>query len=334
MDASSSPPPPPLLDALDRCEYLVFSGAGARGIALCSALVSACEVYHALRGESLLKKLRGAAGTSIGAALALACVCGADPRRVGALLIHTDAWSGAALVRQMDLGRLLRERGLCPHAMLRGAIDQLLALLNLPRDIDFCALHRRTGRVFMCNATRVADCSTLVMSHDSTPYLRVRDALLMSACVPGLFPPVRYRGAEYVDGGVPLNYAPHWFPRGSTLGIAIDNDLSPPPPPRQVVTDDAETGLGALLYFPTLIGALCARLEAVHLATLDPVYRRDTLRVYTPGVEANTFSCSTHEARALWQHGQRSALWFLLKERFVACLVLASAYRHAAAPAV
>lgn len=216
---------------VDRCRYLVFSGAGARGAAYWGALQALVEIRRRRCGDNLLEGLRGAGGTSIGAALALIVLCysGEDLKPIALLCQDATLWDVGAFLRKMDLERFFRTGGLCDHAVLYDRIDRLLAVLGVPPTTDFTTLHQRYtgGRAFVCNASCIDDGSTLLMSHATTPYLRVRDALCMSMCLPCVVEPFEYGGRYYVDGGYICNYIIDCFPEGEALGLFVADGQGP-----------------------------------------------------------------------------------------------------------
>lgn len=167
---------------------LVFSGGGAKG------------AYEA--GLALALRERGVvpavvAGTSSGAITAVMVAAGDEERLAGIwrTIRRDDIFAyraplalGGLLPGWLALPILLRARGLLDPAPLRA---------TLTRHVDF-------GRV------RVSPTRVLVVATDLRSGAPHRfdnatvsvDALMASAAVPGLFPPVEVDGALLVDGGV------------------------------------------------------------------------------------------------------------------------------------
>lgn len=215
---------------LARCRYMAFGAGAFKGVALVAALRALDGIDRAAPGSDgrgIFARLKGAAGTSIGSAIALAAVCNMPIERLAAVARDPETWSLDGVAADADVMRLLQRRGLCSHAVLYRAIHKFMDVIGLPRDIGLAALHRRTGRVFVCNATDADDLSPVYLSHTTAPDMRVADALCASMCVPGLVEPFEWCGRSLVDGALVADYIPQVFPEGVTMGIAIAPRPSP-----------------------------------------------------------------------------------------------------------
>ncbi|AVK76943.1 Patatin-like phospholipase [Pandoravirus macleodensis] len=220
---------------LARCRYMAFGAGAFKGVALVAALRALDGIDRAAPGSDgrgIFARLKGAAGTSIGSAIALAAVCNMPIERLAAVARDPETWSLDGVAADADVVRLLQRRGLCSHAILYRAIHKFMDVIGLPRDIDLAALHQRTGRVFVCNATDADDLSVVYLSHITAPDMRVADALCASMCVPGLVEPFEWCGRSLVDGALVADYIPQVFPEAVTMGIAI----APRPSPHRVGT--------------------------------------------------------------------------------------------------
>jgi len=322
---------------LDRCRYIVIGGGGAKGVALCGALSALRRVYAATHGGSeLLFRLQGTAGTSIGAAIALAACCCVKGGALQRFVTDPDMWTWAQFASDMDPVRFMRTRGLCTHRVLYRHIDRLMALLGLPSTTNFYTLHRLTGREFVCNAACIATDSVLYMSRTTTPYMPVRDALCMSMCVPGYIEPFLYNGHEYVDGGVFCNYIADVFPEGCTMGIAIEGAHRIAPAAAAATASPSCTadslrsalftgadgaGMNGFVWVATLFASMSARINAMHLERMSPERIRSTVQVHTPGCEGMMLSADRVQIRTLWHYGKFSVLWYFGRYAFVSWFI-------------
>jgi predicted acylesterase/phospholipase RssA len=214
---------------LARCRYLVFGAGAFKGVAMVAALRALDGVDRAAPGSDgrgLFARLQGAAGTSIGSAIALAAVCRMPMERLAKVARDPETWSLDGVMADADIMRLLERRGLCSHDVLYHTIYKFMDTMGLDHDIDLATLHAQTGRAFVCNATDADDLTPVYLSHSTAPRMRVADALCASMCVPGFVEPFIWGGRSLVDGALVADYIPHVFPEDSTMGIAIAPLLS------------------------------------------------------------------------------------------------------------
>ncbi|AJF98128.1 patatin-like phospholipase [Pandoravirus inopinatum] len=203
---------------LTRCRYLAFGAGAFKGVALVAALRAldgVDRVAPGSDGRGLFARIKGAAGTSIGSAIALAAVCRMPIERLAAVARDPKTWSLDGALADADILRLVERRGLCSHDVLYRTIHHFMDTMGLPRDIDLAALHARTGRVFVCNATDADDLTPVYLSHTTAPHMRVADALCASMCVPGLVEPFEWCGRSLVDGAWWPTTFPTCFPKTS-----------------------------------------------------------------------------------------------------------------------
>lgn len=299
------------LAKLQSCQYLVMSGGAAKGIAMCSAITTLIDIHKSQNGGNLLSQLKGAAGTSIGSCLALACVCAPDWPLMKSYALDEHLWDGNAIFRDIDFFRVNKSKGLCTHKALYQSIDRLFELLGLELNIDFETLYKRTQKKFICNAACTTNSSILYMSHETTPYLSVRDALCMSMCVPLLFVPFEYQGSEYLDGALFANYIVEVFPPETTIGISAA-------PPSSVTVKPEKNGI---MWILQLLTSMTDRIDILRHGSMAEKYKESTIFIYTEGNTSFNFTVDKETMKLLWDCGETSTIWYLFKEKYVGMLI-------------
>jgi predicted acylesterase/phospholipase RssA/CRP-like cAMP-binding protein len=174
---------------------LVLAGGGARGLAHIG-------VIRALRDAGIAIDHIG--GTSMGAIVAALCALGHSPEEMLSLCRRYYAERGGLDVT-------------LPIVALRSARQTVRTLRALFGDVQIEDLQTP----FFCVSADLTHARVVV--HDEGPlWLAVR----ASCAVPGLVPPVPYRGSLLVDGGL-LNNLPADVMRDRCRGSVIAVDVSP-----------------------------------------------------------------------------------------------------------
>jgi predicted acylesterase/phospholipase RssA len=190
---------------LDRVHHVVFPGAGVRGVALCSAMDMLLSTTTA---GDFFRRLEGAAGTSIGALLALACTMRSVPawRRVSHRMQAAETWCNDRLAQSVDLLHVNENLSLCSSATLDWLIQAVVEEdLGLDMHMTLAQLEEKTSCRYVCNASRFDSHANLILSAESTPELTLYMALRMTMALPGIFPAVPFRRHLWVDGGLVRN---------------------------------------------------------------------------------------------------------------------------------
>nr|UDO47717.1 patatin-like phospholipase [Pandoravirus massiliensis] len=350
---------------LARCRYMVFGAGAFKGVAIVAALRALDGIDRAAPGSDgrgIFARLDGAAGTSIGSAIALAAVCSMPIERLAAVARDPETWSLDRVTADVDVVRLVQRRGLCSHAVLYRAIHKFMDVMGLARDITLGSLHQRTRRVFICNATDADDLSPVYLSHTTAPDMRVADALCASMCVPGLVEPFEWCGRSLVDGALVADYIPQVFPEDATMGIAIAPRPTPRRPwamPAPVQPDYPHTGrstaapgaaarcagadtsaaqgrrphfdprTNGIMWSLGLVSGLSDLANAAR--PLSATLRASTIFVPLPvHLTGLRFRVSADDIALLWDCGKRATAAYFSRETYAAC-VLACAVAEAIA---
>jgi NTE family protein len=259
----------------------VFEGGGVRGIALVGALAAAEEAGYT--------NWVNVAGASVGAVLAAL-------RQVG------FGGPGLGLLLAGGLYSLLPLEHWLTKALSRKGFDTFGDRV-LP---DAEARYRHRLQVITSDLAREAmvvlprDAGVYGIEPDAMPVAR---AVLMSACIPLYFRPVRWRGGVFVDGGLLSNF-PVWLfdapgaPRWPTFGFHFqDAPTAQPPRPPRWPWDIALASIGAML----------GNQNARQVPGSD-VAR--VIEVPTLGISPTDFNLSRAQRTALYRAGYESGARF------------------------
>lgn len=215
-----------LLEALCTHPYVAVAGGGMR----CMFLLGVLE-HLSSRSEwdAFFEQLRGAAGTSSGALVALALVVGGDIQSLCDALIELSR-EHTSINPQLDVQMAFDTFGLDDGELLALLIHTVMDTLGLSKSATFASLRRLTSRDFRVCCTNLHTMSPVYLSCETAPSMPIRDAIYMSMCVPFLFKPKRIAGELYVDGGLLRNHPIDAFgPEVVPLLFTYDMSATEPP---------------------------------------------------------------------------------------------------------
>jgi NTE family protein len=228
-------------------DYLVFEGAGIRGIAYCGALME-------LEERGVTANVHAVAGTSSGAITASLYAVGYSPTEIYHLIGDTD-FQKFNDGRGRAVGgfyRLKKKLGWYKGDAFLHWLEDLIAAKSGTADLTFSQLADRaskdpTFKSLVVAATSMNHQTTLMFSATSFPNMRIVDAVRASMAVPFYFEPVIINQQGKVietdvitpdlhlclDGGFTANFCIAHFDQineqgqvaaAKTLGLRIDSD--------------------------------------------------------------------------------------------------------------
>jgi predicted acylesterase/phospholipase RssA len=166
--------------------------------------------------------MRGAAGCSIGALLALCLVAGVPP--IEAACTFYPLASGLKGKRP-SLKQAWLMSGVCDLDDVRTGLVDILRARSFDADITLGELHARTGRELVIVVNEVRNSTVTLLRSTQHPQVHAVDAVIASMSIPLIFRPVQIRGIHpslyFADGGVQLNFPWSAFVPGLSLGIWI-----------------------------------------------------------------------------------------------------------------
>lgn len=194
------------MPAVSRARYRVFPPGGARGMALVGELEAEMDCCGVDFGADRVvgadgkweRRLRGAAGTSIGAYMALLVTLGYSVpeirKQLDGLKMEDIAAPNPVLIftelKAADDGRRLQ-------ALLSTTIERKLGV----RDVTLAELRRRTGVDLVTVASDKTTGSVRYLRADTEPAMSTVQAVFASMALPPLFPSLLYKEHELEDGG-------------------------------------------------------------------------------------------------------------------------------------
>ncbi len=185
---------------LANIEYLVFAGGGGRGLAYQSAIKKA-QTY----GLDL-KKVKGYAGTSVGAISALMVALEHNMEQLGKDIINCpgESFKDYSL---SSIWRFLTHFGFCKGQVLEDWLKDFIKEKTELDDPTFDQLYQKTRITLKFYATNLSTGNLQELSFEKTPNAKVAKAIKTSCAIPVIFEPtVTTEGDYLVDGGLLKNY--------------------------------------------------------------------------------------------------------------------------------
>jgi len=184
------------MEWISEIDTLIFSGGGVRGIVFVGALEELQQQH-----PGALAQLKHAAGTSIGAIMALLLACRIELPRIKSLFC-SSLWND--LYQEIDLSGLFFHLGMLDS--MKTIWPSVVQFLASP-DETFAELKQRTGINLLVCVTNVDTKRYEYHSAELTPLYEVAKSVVASCALPVIFSPVVIHNKRYVDGGV-LNNTP------------------------------------------------------------------------------------------------------------------------------
>ena len=249
MTSSSANSLPKMTPFVDK-QFLVLAGGGPKGHILAGAIRQLDTIC-----PNFLSNLKGVAGCSVGALLALLIACRFPSSNI---LTYTSQFN---MTDMMDLKpSALQQYGMDTGEKLRLAIEQILVSAFGRSNISFQELRHKTGIQLVVVATNIdtgeAEYHGLVNSQ-----LPVVTSVLASCSIPLVYIPVNIGGQSYVDGGMVDIFPFRVFgDMHRTLGLRFS-----------ALGSGSLTGFKSYLYNVLTISA--SKLEQLHYLSIPALYR-------------------------------------------------------------
>lgn len=208
---------------IGQTRYVSFASAGTRGIVYLGVL-DALEDHMAYDSAEDLTyaewrdSLRGAAGTSAGACVALMVLLGLD--RSTRREVLQELADVRTVVRCPDVSLLLQRFGWEDGAAFREMVQRMLMRGGLSADSTLGDLKRLLRRELVCVCTDLQTGHAVQLRASTAPLVRVCDAVYASCCIPFVFTPAIIDGRVLSDGCMSQDM-PLAFPEDETLFVQI-----------------------------------------------------------------------------------------------------------------
>lgn len=248
--------------------YLVFSGGGQKG----NAFIGALKALEMAAGgmQQLQQQVRGCAGSSYGAMMALAFCAHSS---IDSLENFQLAVSMEDLVDRISVTDVYKKCGLIPKEYITEHLHQMMAICvpELSQTVTFKQLLQTTNKVLKVVVSDLTRGDIAVFDVDSSPDMSVVDAVSISMSLPFLVHPTRLPdGRWYTDGGLYCNFPIHLFPANEVLGIRVTS--------KNTLPDDFNISN----FVPSIAASTLDYHEANALRGLSPEYADRVITISLP----------------------------------------------------
>jgi predicted acylesterase/phospholipase RssA len=239
---------------------LVLSGGFLKATAILGAI-------KYLEEEKLLRTFKQFIGTSAGSIICFLIILGYSSTDIHDMItseihhlvdvhVSLDNILGLYYNLGMDDGMNLRLL-LVNHLKIKQGNDL--------EGISFSDLVKRTGYNLIVTGTNINTYQTIYFNVDTHPDMNVIDALMISACIPPIYKPIRYNGDLYIDGGIYQNFPLEYFDKtkNDTLGIGLKYEINKSNSSTQNVNP---TDPNFIEYITTIIFSL---MEKINLKSIS-----------------------------------------------------------------
>jgi len=215
--------------------YLVFSGGGVRIYSVLGVL----SVMHDLYPTYIAEHVRGLAGSSAGACVALMLTLGYTPAEIYEQLF---LWSATFAWKFDEALRFTSHWGFLSKQVLTEFIESVIHKKTTRTALTFAELFQQTGKDLVICAVHVNRGQPVFFRHHTHPTMSVAQAVIASLSVPMLFAPSRLEEAWYIDGAILCDLPIEVFD-GPVLAFQLCR-------PQQQDTRDWKEYIMTVLYLP------------------------------------------------------------------------------------
>lgn len=161
---------------------LVFEGAGIRGIAYCGAI-------QELEAKGLMKGVERVGGTSAGAITALALSLGYTGDEIAGIIAETNfkKFNDGRFFFAGGINRLQRYFGWYRGERFNKWLEAMIRAKAGDPDLTFQELHQQGFKDLYVTATCINKQQLVILSRETYPDMRVKDAVRISMSIPFYF---------------------------------------------------------------------------------------------------------------------------------------------------
>jgi len=193
-------------------EHLAISGAGPAGI------IQVGMIQQALaEGVFSLDNIKSYHGSSAGAIISLLlCIRVSIQELVDYVVLRPwEKWI------MYDIPHFYNNKGLVSSDCFISFVSPFFHAYNIPLDITLKELYDRTGIDLYIYTTKMSSLESIALHHINHPDLKAIQCIMMSANMPILFTPVKYKNEYYIDGALRSHCPLILFPEDTVLNIYI-----------------------------------------------------------------------------------------------------------------
>jgi len=205
-------------------KYLCLSGGGATGFALLGFI-------KRLEDANVLRCIDTVYGCSIGALIGFLFTLGLSADEMFSRFLNLSH----NINQYKNIEEFFQCLGLDSGEYLLAYIIDILIEHNVNPIITFKQLFQKYGKKLVLVGTNISKHTTVYLSMDEHPDMRVIDAVRISISLPLLFTPIKLKNDYYVDGGLMDNYPmekalqdfqerfPNLHPTNCVIGCDLQN---------------------------------------------------------------------------------------------------------------
>lgn len=195
-------------------KILVLSGGSIKGLAQAGAL-------YCLEKHNILQHIDTFACTSAGAIVGMMIIVGIRPIEILHFFIALDT---NKVTNSVPLN-LLSSFGFDNGERVMVIFQHILEGNNYNSNITFGEFYEKTKKKFIVTGTCVNTKKAVYFSHETTPDIRVVDAVRASSSIPLVFVPQKIENMLYIDGGCIDNYPIKLFDHclDQVIGIMVSD---------------------------------------------------------------------------------------------------------------
>jgi NTE family protein len=284
---------------MEKYHTLILEGGGVKGYAYPYALSEMENTGFRVR------QINRFVGTSAGAITAALLACEANPYGLMRLMnVDFSEFKDDKAGYIRDAWSLIRHFGFCKGAVFKKWFGDCIEELTGDRNISFREVKSRYNNDLYVTATNLTRGRLDVFSPETSPHLRVVDAVRMSMSIPLFYRPVWYNSNLYVDGGVLSNF--HDLPGdGGELGLRLVGD------------DDCERSLhkieGLRGFISRIIETMMRSAERRHVS--ESLWE-NTISINTGNIGTTEFNLSDEQKIFLQKSAKKAVLEFIKSNPF------------------
>ena len=175
-------------------EHLVMSGAGTNG------LVQIGFLHYLLDHEYfVLSNVKSIYATSAGAIISILLLIGVSVSEIKDYVIQRP-WE-----KFFDIS--FQEKGIFQSTLLSDMVKPFMLAYDIPDTYTLFDLYQKSGVDLHLFTTKINGLVCVDLNHTTYPELTLSEAIKMTASVPVVFTPIKYKNEYYVDGGL-INNCP------------------------------------------------------------------------------------------------------------------------------
>ena len=208
-------------------EYLVFGGGATYSLMYLGVIEEFCRCRRGQSFEDFTKSLKGVAGASAGALIALTICVGVSPAQI---LEMCELNSIDNIFPERNVSGLYNRLGIDSGSTVRSLVSLIMNEGGVSDRCTMRVLYKLCNIRLVVSVTDVSMAAGRLVDHESDPDALVADIVYRSMTVPGMLEPQTTGTQVWVDGCLSNALPFDAFPVDATLVMRVDNLYMAPNP--------------------------------------------------------------------------------------------------------